>query len=147
MRSLNVKEFYLTLSGATTPGQSRPGSYGNEVVFNITQSSSITRTSPSDCLVSYAGHSLGGLTPLQRSNRCILQSQPTGLSLLVWDFACLSLENPYNFFFILVLFVLFLVTVISLSLLFFYVVFETTYRCNEAIFNAGESFFSFSWRI
>ena len=39
----------------------------------------IAGTSPSDCLVSYPGHSLGGgLTPLQRSSRCILQSQPTG---------------------------------------------------------------------
>ena len=36
-------------------------------------------TSPSDCLVSYIGHSLeGGLTPLQRSSRCILQTQLTG---------------------------------------------------------------------
>ena len=35
--------------------------------------------SPSDCLVSYPGHSLGGgLIPLQRSSRCILQPQPTG---------------------------------------------------------------------
>ena len=35
-------------------------------------------TLPSDCLVSLPGHSLGGLTPLQRCSRCILQSQPTG---------------------------------------------------------------------
>ena len=40
------------LSDATTPGQSGPGSNG------ISQSSSITGTSPSDCLVSYLGHSL-----------------------------------------------------------------------------------------
>ena len=67
------------LSGATTPGQSGPGSNGNEGVLRIPQSSSIAGTSPSDCLVSYPGHSLGGgLTPLQRSSRCILQSRPTG---------------------------------------------------------------------
>ena len=48
----------MTLSGATTPGQNGPGSDGNEGVLRIPQSSSITGTSPSDCLVSYPGHSL-----------------------------------------------------------------------------------------
>ncbi len=48
-----------TLSGATTPGQSRPGSNGNEEVLFIPQSSSITRDSPSDCLMSHPGYSLG----------------------------------------------------------------------------------------
>ena len=42
-----------TLSGATTLGQSRPGSNGNERVLRIPQSSSITGATPSDCLVSY----------------------------------------------------------------------------------------------
>ena len=46
------------LSGATTPGQSGPGTDGNEGVLYIPQSSSITGTSPSD-LASYPGHSLG----------------------------------------------------------------------------------------
>ena len=58
----------MSLSGATTPGLSGPGSDGNEGVLRI--------PSPSDCLVSYLGHSLGGgLTPLKRSS---LQPQPTG---------------------------------------------------------------------
>ena len=48
-----------TLSGATTLGQSGPGSNGSEEMLRIPQSPSITRTSPSDCLVSYLGHSLG----------------------------------------------------------------------------------------
>ena len=48
-----------TLSGATTPGQSGPGSDG------LPQSSSITGTSPSDCLVSYPGHSFAGVLPLR----------------------------------------------------------------------------------
>ena len=62
-------------------GQSGPGSNGNEGVLRIPQSSSTAGTSPSDCLVSYPGHSLGGgVTPLQRSSRCILQPQPTGQS-------------------------------------------------------------------
>ena len=48
-----------TLSGATTLRVSGPGSDGNEGVPCISQSSSITGTSPSDCLVSYPEHSLG----------------------------------------------------------------------------------------
>ena len=48
-----------TLSGATTLGQNEPGSDGNKGVLRISQSSSITGASPSDCLVSYPGHSLG----------------------------------------------------------------------------------------
>ena len=47
-----------TLSCASTPGQSGPGSDSNEQVLHIPQSSSITGTSPPDCLVSYPGHSL-----------------------------------------------------------------------------------------
>ena len=46
-----------TLSGATTPDQSGPGSDGNGGLLRIPQSSSITGTSPSDCLVSYPGRS------------------------------------------------------------------------------------------
>ena len=52
-----------TLSGATTPGQSGSGIDGNEGVLHIPQSSSITGTSPSDCLVSYPGHTLGVVLP------------------------------------------------------------------------------------
>ena len=37
------------------------GSNGNEGVLRIPQSSSIAGTSPSDYLVSYLGHSLGGV--------------------------------------------------------------------------------------
>ena len=55
------------LSGATTPGQSGPGSDGNEGVLRIPQRSSIAGTSPSDCLVSYLGHSsVGGVLLLCR---------------------------------------------------------------------------------
>ena len=53
-----------TILGATTPGQSGPRSNGNEEVLCILQSSSITRTSPLDCLVLYPGHTLGGVLPL-----------------------------------------------------------------------------------
>ena len=51
------------LSGATTRSQSEPGSDGNEGVLHISQSSSITGTSPSDFLMSYPGQSLGGGYP------------------------------------------------------------------------------------
>ena len=40
-----------TLSGATTTGQSGPGSAGYEGLFRIPQSSSSSETSPSNCLV------------------------------------------------------------------------------------------------
>ena len=52
------------ISGATTPGQGGPGIDGNKGVLHIFQSSSITGTSLSDCLVSYPGHSLVGVLPL-----------------------------------------------------------------------------------
>ena len=48
-----------TLPGATTMDQSGTGSNVNEGVLRISQSSSINGTSPSDCLVSYPGHSFG----------------------------------------------------------------------------------------
>ena len=48
-----------TLSSATTPDQRGPGTDGNEGVLHIIQSSIITETSPSDCLVPYPGHLLG----------------------------------------------------------------------------------------
>ena len=52
-----------TLSGATTSGQSKPESDGNEGVLHIPQSSSITEASSSDGLVSYSGHTLGESYP------------------------------------------------------------------------------------
>ena len=55
-----------SLSGATTPRQSGPGSDGNEGILRIPQSSSITGVSPSDCLVPYPRHSLGGVFTLCR---------------------------------------------------------------------------------
>ena len=44
-----------TLPGATSPGQSGPGSNDNEV-----PQSSTAGASPLDCLMSYSGHSLVG---------------------------------------------------------------------------------------
>ena len=50
-------------SGATTPGQSVPRSDGNERVLHIPQSLRTTGAWPSNCLVSYPGHSLGESNP------------------------------------------------------------------------------------
>ena len=47
-----------TISSATTPGQSGPGSDGNEEVLCIPQSSSIIEAVSSDCFVPYPGHLL-----------------------------------------------------------------------------------------
>ena len=65
------------LSDATTLGQSGRGIDGNEGVFCIPQSFSITGTSPLDCLVSYQDTWWwwGFLPPLQRCSWCILQPQ------------------------------------------------------------------------
>ena len=62
--------------------QSRPGNNYNKEVLHIPQSSR-TEASPSDGLVSYPRHSLGGvgLIRLQRCSRRILQPQLTGLEL------------------------------------------------------------------
>ena len=65
-----------TLSGVTTPGQSGPGSDGYEEVLRFPQTSSITGTSASDCLVSYQDTRGGSLIPLAEM-QCILQPHPT----------------------------------------------------------------------
>ena len=70
----------MALSGATTPGQSEPGSDGNKGVLRIPQSSSTAGTTPSDCLVSYPGHSLeGGSYPsAEAQSVCSTAPQLTG---------------------------------------------------------------------
>ena len=52
-----------TLSGATTLGQSGPGSDANEEVLCIPQYSRITKVSPLDQFMSYLGHSMGKSHP------------------------------------------------------------------------------------
>ena len=67
MKFSSIQPVDRALLCATIPGQSGPGSNGNKGVLCIPQSSSITGTSPSECLVSYPGHSLGGgVLPLCR---------------------------------------------------------------------------------
>ena len=68
MQFISIWPIDRTLSGATTVDQSEPGSDSNEGVLCFTQCFSITGPSPSDCLVSYSGHSLmvGVILPLYR---------------------------------------------------------------------------------
>ena len=72
----SIRHIARTQTGATTLGQI--GSDGNERVLRISQSSSVTGASPSDCLMSYPEHSLKSLTSLQRCSQCILLLQLTG---------------------------------------------------------------------
>ena len=60
MQFSSIKPIDRALSGATIPSQSGSGSNGNEGVLRISQSSSLTRISTLDCLVSYTEHSFGG---------------------------------------------------------------------------------------
>ena len=74
------------LSGAITPGQSGPGSHGNKGVLRIPQSFSITGTSPSDCLVSYPGHSFGGERGLTTSveEQSVYSTAPADWAISLW---------------------------------------------------------------
>ena len=47
-----------TLSVTTNPGQSGPESDGSKEVLRILQNFTVTGISPSDCFVSYPGHSV-----------------------------------------------------------------------------------------
>ena len=64
------------------PGQTEPESNGNEGVLCIPQSPSITGKSPLDCLVSYAGHSLGAVLLLCRGAVSVFYS-PSRLGKLI----------------------------------------------------------------
>ena len=72
-----------TQSGATTPGQRRPRSYGNEWVLHIPEIS-MARASQSDGVMSYPRHSFGGvLNHLEICSWCIQQPRPARLSRFV----------------------------------------------------------------
>ena len=74
------------LFSTTIPGQSEPKSGGNKEVLHISQSSSITGTSPSDCLVPYPRHLLGwGFLPLCRVAVGVFYS-PSPLSMFMFLF-------------------------------------------------------------
>ena len=62
----SIWPLYRTLSDATTPCKSGPGSDGNKEVLRISKSSSTNGTLPSDRLVAYPGHSSVEFLPLCR---------------------------------------------------------------------------------
>ena len=83
-------------SDATTLGQSGPGSDGNEGVFRFPKNSSITGTSPSDCLVSYQDiYWGGGILPLCRDAVGVFYS-PSWLGKPSTDNAWIHFPNPTN---------------------------------------------------
>ena len=67
----------MTLSGATTPGQSGPENNSNERALSIYQNSSNNGTSPSDCLVSYPGkkQSVYSIAPADWEINCMQMSE------------------------------------------------------------------------
>ena len=87
-----------TLSVASTPGQSEPGSNGNGVLCNP-QSSIITGKSPLDCLVLYQDIRRESLTPLQICSRCILQAKSTGPQDIVLNIVTISTGSVLQMFF------------------------------------------------
>ena len=56
MRFSSIQPIFRTLSGATTPSQGGPGSYGNEGIHRIPQNSCITEPHHQIVLESYPGH-------------------------------------------------------------------------------------------
>ena len=69
----------------STSGQSGPWSDGNEGVLRIPQNSNITGTSPSDCLVSFPGHSLAGSYP-SAEKQSVYSTVPADLATLLEDY-------------------------------------------------------------
>ena len=65
-------------------GQSGSGSNGNEEVIHFPQNSSITGTSPSDCLVSYQGHTLGK-SYLSKEMLSVSSTAPADKVILVFE--------------------------------------------------------------
>ena len=77
--SLVLYDSDRTLSVATTPSLSVPGSDGNEGVLYI------TGISPSDCLVSNSGHSLGGYPSAEK--QLVYSAAPANWAIQYWSIA------------------------------------------------------------
>ena len=88
-----------TLSGTTTPGQSGLRSNGKEGVLCIPQNSSITGTSPSDCLVSYSGHLLGGFTLWREAVGILYSPSRLGNNMLDWDIILSAFKQQLHYYF------------------------------------------------
>ena len=79
MQFSSIQPIDRTLSDATIPGQSGPGSNGNEGVLSIPQSPNTTRASLSDCLVSSPEYSLGGGSYLSAEVLSVYSTSPSRL--------------------------------------------------------------------
>ena len=75
------------------PGQSGPWSNGNEGVLRIPQSSITAGTSPSDCLVSYPGHSFGGGSYPSAEVQSVYSTAPDDWPILALGQTKLTLVN------------------------------------------------------
>ena len=91
------------LSGATTPGQSEPGSNGNERVLCIHQSSCITEASPSDCLLSYPGPSFRWGSYLTAEMQSFLSAAPADSAIKIksvfkkyQDWSCIYQDKKWT---------------------------------------------------
>ena len=92
-----------TLSDATTLDQSAPESDEKEEVFIIPQSSNVTGTSPSDCLLSYPGNSLGVGSYSSSKMQSVYSTTPAKWATFNFNFVKFKKNklNVYNFTFIL----------------------------------------------
>ena len=75
----------MTLSGATTPRQTGPGSDDNEGVLRIPKDPALLE--PHNQIVQNHIQNThgGGRTLMQRCSRCILQPQPTGQHIYIFN--------------------------------------------------------------
>ena len=81
----------------TIPGQSGPGSDGNEEVLHILQSSSVTGASQSDFLVSYTRILAGGILPLSAEMQSVLFYSPSRLGhSLVESYSSAEMQSVYS---------------------------------------------------
>ena len=76
MSKSSIRPIDRVPSGVTTFGLSGSGSDSNERVLRIPQSSSITGSSPSDCLISYTGHWFVGWYNLSAEKQLVYSTAP-----------------------------------------------------------------------
>ena len=81
----------ISRTGDNSPGHCEPGSNDNEGILLIPQRSSITGASPSDCLMSYLGHSLWGGSNSSADMQSLYSTAPSDWTSIV--LYCIALYN------------------------------------------------------
>ena len=76
------------------------GSNGNEGVLRIPQSSNTAGTSPTDCLVSYTGHSLGGGSYPSAEVQSVYSTAPTDWAKKACMYTGMSFFKSYECLFL-----------------------------------------------